>query len=75
MKSYNFSAPHIACAIGAMAMTAITIGFLVVLPSTMEPDSQTFLTLANAQSITYGQNDAARSLCSRAVGTHDGKLM
>lgn len=72
MKSYNSSAPRIACAIGAMVMTAITIGLLVVLPSTMEADSQTFLALANSQGITYGQNDACRSLCSQAVGTHDG---
>lgn len=52
MKSYESSAPRITCAIVAMAMTTITIGLLVVLPSMMEPDNQAFVRMATSKSST-----------------------
>ena len=45
-------------------MTAITMGLLVVLPSAMEPDSQTFVMLATAKSLTTTTCNAVDSpLC------------
>ena len=62
MKSYKSSTPRIACAIAAIGMTAITMGLLVVLPSAMEPDSQTFVMLASAKSLTTTRCNAVDSL-------------
>ena len=40
MTSYESGAPRVTCAIAAIAMTAITIGVMVVLPAKMEPDRE-----------------------------------
>jgi len=42
MNRYKPSTPQVSIGIVAVAMTAITLGLLVVLPSRMEVDSQTF---------------------------------
>lgn len=49
MRSYESPAPRIACAFGALAMTALTIGTLVVLPSKMESDSELLAALASSR--------------------------
>jgi hypothetical protein len=68
MKSYKSSTPRITCAIAAIGMTAITMGLLVVLPSAMEPDSQTFVMLASAKSLTTTTCNAVdRPLCVDVV--------
>jgi uncharacterized membrane protein YkgB len=59
MKRYESSIPRIACGIAAMVMTTITIGLLVVLPSTMEPDSQAFPTVQVAKALTTTQSNAS----------------
>ena len=46
---YEPSTPRLAFAVAALAMTAITIGLLVVLPSKMEPESQMFVMLAESR--------------------------
>jgi hypothetical protein len=58
MKRYESSIPRIACGIFAMAMTTITIGLLVVLPSTMEP-GQAFPTAQMAKVLTTTQGNAS----------------
>ena len=50
MNRYDPARPRIAFGFAALAMSAITIGVLVVLPSQMEPDSQAFAQLATANS-------------------------
>jgi hypothetical protein len=72
MKRYESSIPRVACAIGAMAMTAITIGLSVVLPSKMEPDSQTFVTLAVSKAFATTQCDAIdSSVCVGEVAVRE----
>jgi hypothetical protein len=44
MKRYESSVPRIACGIAAVAISTVTIGLFVVLPSMMEPQSQAFST-------------------------------
>jgi len=67
MTSYESGTPRVTCAIAAIAMTAITIGVMVVLPAKMEPDSQTFVALAMSQGATSKQCNPARSLSVEAV--------
>lgn len=69
MKRYESSIPRIACGIAAIAMTTITIGLLVVLPSTMEPDSQTFPTAQVAKVLTTTQGIASTGLRTRRMGS------
>jgi len=52
MNRYESLFPRVACGFAAVAMTAITIGVLVVLPSKMEPDSQAFALLGASSSVT-----------------------
>ena len=52
MNRYESLFPRVACGVAAVAMTAITIGVLVVLPSKMEPDSQAFALLEALSSVT-----------------------
>ena len=74
MKRYESSVPRVACAIAAMAMTAITIGLLVVLPSTMEPDIQTFVTLATSKSLaTRTCNTVDSLLCVDVVAVRESR--
>jgi hypothetical protein len=40
MNNYHPDLPRVACGFAAVIMTAITLGMLVVLPSTVEPASQ-----------------------------------
>ena len=48
MNRYEPPFPRVAFGFAAVAMTAITIGVLVVLPSKMEPESQEFALLRAA---------------------------
>ena len=52
MNRYKPSIPHAAFGITAIAMTAITIGLLVVLPAKMESGSQEARTLAASKVAT-----------------------
>ncbi len=52
MNFYHPTGPRLAIGLAAMIMSAITISVLVVLPSKMEPDSQTFAMLASASFVT-----------------------
>jgi len=58
---YEPSTPRLAFAVAALAMTAITIGLLVVLPSKMEPESQMFVMLAESGVVKAGSPDDAAS--------------
>ena len=60
---YEPSTPRLAFAVAALAMTAITIGLLVVLPSKMEPESQMFVMLAESG---VGKADSADVLARRS---------
>jgi hypothetical protein len=59
MKRYESSIPRVACSIGAVILTLITIGTLVVWPSLMEPENQSFVAVASANAVTATQLDAA----------------
>jgi hypothetical protein len=48
MTHYDPARRHLACGLVAIAMTAATFALLVVLPSTMEPDSPLYPALAAA---------------------------
>ena len=52
MNRYEPPFPRVTFGFAAVAMTAITIGVLVVLPSKMEPDSQAFALLGASNSVT-----------------------
>jgi hypothetical protein len=52
MNRYKPSIPHAAFGMAAVAMTAITIGLLVVLPANMEPGSQEIRMLAASKVAT-----------------------
>jgi hypothetical protein len=51
MQSYQFPAPRLTFAFAAAAMTALTIGVLVVLPSQMESGSQAYAMLAASSKV------------------------
>jgi hypothetical protein len=51
MQSYEFPAPRLTFAFAAAAMTALTIGVFVVLPSQMESDSQAYAMLAASSKV------------------------
>jgi hypothetical protein len=51
MQTYEFPAPRLTFAFAAAAMTAVTIGVLVVLPSQMESDSQAYAMLAASSKV------------------------
>ena len=59
MKRYESSIPRFACTIGAVVLTLITIGTLVILPSLMELENQSFVALASANPVTATQHHAA----------------
>jgi hypothetical protein len=46
VNHYFPATPHLASAIGAIAMTTAIFAVLVVLPSKMEPDSEVYVALA-----------------------------
>ena len=46
MNRYEFPTPRVAFGFAALAMTALTIGVLVVLPSRMESNSQAYALFA-----------------------------
>ena len=52
MQSYQFPTPRLTFAFAAAAMTAVTIGVLVVLPSQMESDSQAYAMLAASSKVS-----------------------
>ncbi len=52
MNRYEPSAPRTACSIAAIAMTAMTIGLLVVVPTKMDSGSLDFISLATAKAAT-----------------------
>ena len=66
-NAYEPSTPRLAFAVAALAMTAVTIGLLVVLPSKMEPESQMFVMLAES-------GVATRRLCTESVGAPQNPL-
>ena len=71
MFRYQFQTPRFAFGVAAMAMTAVTIGALVVLPSRMESDGQTSAMaasshLADVRATVLRQLHALRSY---ALGT------
>jgi hypothetical protein len=67
MTRYKPSIPHAAFGIAAIAMTAITIGLLVVLPAKMESGSQEVRTLAASKAATTASTEVVISQ-PRATG-------
>ena len=51
MKHYERSTPRAAAAIAAVAMTAITIALLIVVPAKVEPDSSEFVALGASKRV------------------------
>lgn len=49
MNPYQPSTPRVMLSFAATAMTVLTIGVLVVLPSRMEPDSRAYAMFASAR--------------------------
>jgi hypothetical protein len=76
MHRYQFPTPRIAFGFAAVAMTALTLGTLVVLPSRMESDSQTYgLLAASPRTLTScGAADAKPTPADRAGGDASGRL-
>ena len=61
MKHYESSIPRLACGISAVALTTVTIGLFVVLPSMMAPEGQTFSTAQVVTTPTMTRRDAANA--------------
>ena len=67
--------PRLAFAVAALAMTTITIGLLVVLPSKMELESRMFVMLAESGVVRAGSADiVARRSCIDGVGAPQSPL-
>jgi len=59
MKNYNSSVPRVASGLAAMAMVAITMGVLVVLPAKFDALSEDPFTLAAARAATMAMTGVA----------------
>lgn len=61
MNRYETSTPRTACGIAAIAMTAMTIGLMVVVPTKMDSGSLDVISLAAANAATPGDTEVAIS--------------
>lgn len=71
MNRYEPNFPRTTFGFSAMAMTAITIGVLVVLPSKMEPGSQAFAMLAASSSAAADPCAAMSLKCVDPAATRE----
>jgi hypothetical protein len=69
MNTYKFPMPRAAFAFAALAMSTLTIGVLVVLPSRMESDSQTYALFAASRADQCA--NAASTKCAELVGADE----
>ena len=63
MNQYQPSTPRMMLSFAATAMTVLTIGVLVVLPSRMEPDSRAYAMFASARAAAMPCVDATPRKC------------
>ncbi len=61
MNRFDNSTPRIACGIAAVAMTAMTLGLLVVVPTKMDSGSRDAVSLATAKAVTPAATEVAIS--------------
>lgn len=74
MNNYQHQLPRIPLAIAAIAMTAVTLGSLVIWPSRMDPASQTFATMLNSSTRTAASIEVAISpSCIDVIGVREQK--
>jgi hypothetical protein len=64
MNLYQPSTPRVMLSIAATAMTIVTIGVLVVLPSRMEPDSRAYAMFASARAAAAPCIDVTPRKCN-----------
>jgi hypothetical protein len=69
MNRYEFPMPRAALGFAALAMSALTIGVLVVLPSRMESDSQAYALFAASRAAQCAA--AVPAKCTEVVGMDD----
>ncbi len=69
MNTYKFPMPRAAFAFAALAMSALTIGVLVVLPSRMESNSQAYALFAASRAAQCA--NAAPSKCAELAGMEE----
>jgi hypothetical protein len=69
MNTYKFPMPRAAFAFAALAMSALTIGVLVVLPSRMESDSQAYALFAASRAAQCANVVPAK--CVELVGMEE----
>jgi len=74
MHHYETSTPRVALGITAVAMTAITIGVLVVMPARMEADRHEPRMLATAQVTTLTSASAVTGATIDVVAVHEPGL-
>ncbi|MBA3508147.1 MAG: hypothetical protein H0T80_20520 [Betaproteobacteria bacterium] len=61
MNRFDNSTPRTACGIAAVAMTAMTLGLLVVVPTKMDSGSRDAVSLATAKAVTLAATEVAIS--------------
>ena len=72
MNRFDPSTPRTACGIAAIAMTAITIGVMVVMPTRMESGSPDVFALTAAKSATPTATEVVISpACIDVAGVRD----
>jgi hypothetical protein len=74
MHRYETSTPRVAFAVAAVAMTAITIGVLVVMPASMEADSDEPGMLAGSKVTTLASTSAVTGATIDVVAVHESGL-
>ena len=72
MNRYEFPTPRVAFGFAALAMSALTIGVLVILPSRMESDSQAYALFAASRAAQCAS--ALPAKCADVVGVEEPSL-
>ena len=76
MNQYQISSPRKIFALAAMAMTAITIGFSVVVPTQIQSGAQNARTLTASKAVTPGPAEVvAAPLRVEVIGVRDPELI
>jgi hypothetical protein len=74
MNNFEIPTPRATIGIAAIAMTTLTLSLLVVLPSKMERESETFMMLATPKALGPGATEPIIApVCIELAGAHDPK--
>jgi len=75
MNHYQISVPRKIFALGAVAMTAITIALSVVVPAQVKPGDRSAQALAAAKAIAPAEEAVAERLHVKVVGVREPELI